>query len=135
MKRKEPWWGYVKSIIREYPQLKQELETPLEPFISSGFGGGGSNRGTVNSPVERCVLHDIAPRKQKKLEAVETAIRVTKVRHPESWEDRLKVVDLVYWKKTKTVVGAAMEIPCHQNTAGAWQAEFIRIVAEELELP
>lgn len=135
MKKREPWWGYVKSIIREYPALKNKRDTPWLPKVSSKAGGTAIISGMISSPVERCVIHDLPPKQQRRLDAVEAAIQETKIRHPDNWQQRLKVVDLIYWKQSKTVVGAAMEIPCHQNTAGMWQAEFIRLVADELELP
>lgn len=132
-KPRAPWWGYVKSIISEYPRIKKEIETPLEPTITANISeiGGGSG---VSSPVERAVIHDVSPQKQKKYDAVETAIQKTK-QLCKDYEDRLTVIELVYWQKTHKIPGAAMQIYVHPNTAGRFSSEFIRLVAEELELP
>ena len=83
---------------------------------------------------QACVIHDLPPREQRKLEAIEGAIQKTKKQHPEDAELRLKVISLVYWKKSHTIEGAAMKVPCHRNVAGNWQGEFIRLVADELDL-
>ena len=120
-KAKEPYWTYVKTIIKEYPDLKKKLAIPLEQRVTSFIGLDG-------------VIHDLPPREQRKLEAIEGAIQKTKKQHPEDAELRLKVISLVYWKKSHTIEGAAMKVPCHRNVAGNWQGEFIRLVADELDL-
>ena len=43
--------------------------------------------------------------------------------------DRLKVVEMVLIKKTHTLTGAALQIPCGYETAKRWQQQFIRTVA------
>ena len=106
---REPYWHYVKSIIKEYPVLEKELATPLSPRLR-------------------------APKQQRKYDAVSNAILKTRLTHPKTAADRLKVIDMVYWKQSHTVAGAAMKVPCHRNIAGKWQGDFIRLVAEELDL-
>lgn len=152
IKCKEAWWNYTKSIIREYPILKKMIETPLEPNISGNPGtpytiigpGGqremavsfdGRRSGPPTSPVEQCVIHDLPRKLQRKFDAVENAISKTKKMHPTDYRPRLQIIDLVYFKGTHTIAGAALRVGCHPNTAGAWQAEFIRMVAEELDIP
>lgn len=151
-KNKEAWWNYVKNVIREYPALKQKLETPLEPRwgsspgtpysiigpdgkIEKGLSFEGRSSGPPSSPVERCVIHDLPPKEQRRFDAVDNAIRRTKEMHPSDYKPRLAIIDLVYFKGTHTIAGAALKVGCHPNTAGAWQAEFIRMVADELDLP
>lgn len=132
--------------------LKRMLETPLEPKLGGCAGTpytivgksgeketalsfDGRPSGLPSSPVEQCVIHDLPPQKQRRLDAVDNAIRRTKEMHPSDYKPRLAIIDLVYFKGTNTIAGAALKVGCHPNTAGAWQSEFIRIVADELELP
>ena len=133
-KAKESWWNYVKCILREYPMLKKEIETPLEARITvrpgGGIGGGGKS-----SPVESAVIHDLPPKKQRKYEAVEWAMQQTKMRNRQDYAARVKIIDLVYFQQRKTIAGAALAVGCATSTAGAWQGEFIRLVAEALDLP
>ena len=116
---REPYWHYVKSIIKEYPVLEKELATPLSPRLCA---------------TQDCVIHDLPPKQQRKYDAVSNAILKTRLTHPKTAADRLKVIDMVYWKQSHTVAGAAMKVPCHRNIAGKWQGDFIRLVAEELDL-
>lgn len=133
-KAKEPYWTYVKSIIKEYPDLKKELAKPLEQRVTSIIGLDGGKNKRISDPTQNCVIHDLPPREQRKFEAIEEAIHKTKLQHPEDADLRLKVINLVYWKKSHTIEGAAMKIPCHRNVAGNWQGEFIKLVADELDL-
>lgn len=132
-KNKYPYWNYVKHIIREYPELKKRINTPLEPRITPQMGGGGHGS-RISNPTLESVIHDLPRAQQRKYDAVEHAIAMTYQLHPADAEERLLIVDLVYWKQTHTIEGAAMRVPCHRNTACAWQAEFIHLVADQLEL-
>lgn len=44
-------------------------------------------------------------------------------------EDVLKLVDMMYWKRTHTVEGAAMQIHVSATTAINWHRRFLRAVA------
>ena len=132
-KAKEPYWSYVKAIIKEYPALKKQLNRPLEQRITAHFDNGG--RGSrVSNPTQDCVIHDLPPKLQRKYDAISGAIEKTKMLYPDNAQERLQVINLVYWKQSHTIEGAAMRIPCHRNVAGHWQGDFIRMVADELDL-
>ncbi|MEA4922176.1 MAG: hypothetical protein VB031_02275 [Eubacteriaceae bacterium] len=132
-KTKKPYWSYVKSIIRDYPRLRAEINRIREPRVTSRMGGSGGGSG-ISNPTMDAVIHDLPPREQKKYDAVENAIERTEQLHPDTVKERMMIIDLVYWRQTHTIEGAAMRVPCHRNVAGNWQAEFIRIIADELEL-
>ncbi len=76
---------------------------------------------------------DLQENELRKIAAVNLAI-AKNINQPNA-EERIKIVTMVYFKKTHAIYGAAQTIPCHENTAGYWQAEFIRWVAEGLDLP
>lgn len=64
--------------------------------------------------------------------AVSEAIYSTETM-PNGYE-RLKIVDLTFWKKSHTLQGAANEIPCDYWTARKWRADFIELTAEKFGL-
>ena len=132
-KNRKPWWNYVRSIIREYPALKKERDTPLPPKTTQSFGSVGHGSG-ISDPTASAVIHDLPREKMRKLEAIEQAIAETK-RVYDNWEIRLKVVDYVYWRRTTTVYGAAQMVYVHENTASKFSSDFIRLVAKYLDLP
>lgn len=135
MGKRKPYWNYVKSIIRQYPELKKELETPLDVRVTAVYDTvGGSHGSGTSDPTGKAVVHDLSKAKQRKYDAVENAIIKTKQIN-DNWQIRLKIIDLVYWRRTHTLAGAAQHEYVHMNTACRYQAEFIKIVAEELDLP
>lgn len=49
-------------------------------------------------------------------------------------QDRLRVVDLVFFKQTHTLEGAALMVPCGYDTAQKYHAQFIKLVAKNYGL-
>ena len=45
--------------------------------------------------------------------------------------ERLKLVDMVLWKRTHTIQGAAMAIFVSDRTAQEWHRHFIRLVGQK----
>ena len=45
--------------------------------------------------------------------------------------DRIKVIDLVFFKGTHKLAGAAMQVPCSIDTAQKYHADFIRLLGEK----
>lgn len=125
-KPKYDWWGYVKGMIRRYPQLKEEYADLHRQAVTAGCsgmpGGGGAGRA-----VEEVALRELPTTRQREYEAVRQAIAVTE--RMKSNRDRLKIIDLVFWKRTHTLEGAAATIPCHYNTAQKYHSEFIVLTA------
>lgn len=76
----------------------------------------------------------IADKKKRKLtdgefSAVEDAIEETKQRIDGA--ERLRLIDLVLWKRTHTLQGAAMVVYVSERTAQEWHRQFIYLVAEK----
>lgn len=45
--------------------------------------------------------------------------------------ERLRLIDLVLWKRTHTLQGAAMEVYVSERTAQEWHRQFIRLVGQK----
>lgn len=60
--------------------------------------------------------------------AVEAAI--TETMRLRNGADRLKVIDLVFWKGTHKIPGAALMVPCSERTAAQWHGDFVKAVAK-----
>lgn len=68
----------------------------------------------------------------KERQAVQAAIDQT--RDMESGTERLQVIDLVFFKQTHTLEGAALMVPCSYDTAQKYHAQFIKLVARSFGL-
>lgn len=120
------WWGYVKGMIRRYPQLKDELSDLRSTSLTANYcgmpGGSGTSRTT-----EAIAIRELPTTRQREYEAVRQAIATTE-RYKDG-RDRLKVIRLVMWDRSHTLEGAALQVPCSIWTAQNWHCEFVRLVA------
>lgn len=65
-------------------------------------------------------------------EAVQRAIDQTE--QMVDGKERLQVIDLVFFRQTHTLEGAAMMIPCSYDLAQRYHAQFIKLVAKNFGL-
>ena len=130
-KPREPWWGYVKNVIRRYPAYQQELKRLKSQKITPGYSKTGG-RGRTQRKTEAIALRELPPRDQERYEAVEKALRKTK-RLPDG-ELRCRFLDMVYFKQSKTMQGAAMVLHADYTTVLRWNRAFVYLVADNLGL-
>lgn len=120
------WWGYVKNMIRAYPGLRREYEDLHEQSITANMsgapGGGGVSRGT-----EDIAVRELPYTKQREYEAVKRAVEATRL--TPTGKDRLELIDMVFWKRSHTLSGAAYRLNLSDTTAQRYHGEFIRLVA------
>lgn len=122
------WWGYVKGMIRRYPELcakEKELHTVS---ISPDLSGMPHGRGNKSDPTANAALRELPDINRREMEAVRKAIEET--RKMETGEERLRMVRLVFWDKTYTLVGAAKKCNIAYITARRWHGDFIRYVGK-----
>lgn len=120
------WWSYVKGVIRRYPALKAEYADLHNQSVTPNYSGI-PGCGAVGRATEDVAIRELPTTKQREYEAVRRAIATTE--RMKSSRDRLKVVDLVFWKQTHTLEGAALMVPCSYDTAQNYHEEFIKLVA------
>lgn len=125
------WWPYVKGMIRRYPQLVEEelaLREPPTTASLSGMPGGGK----ISDPTPQAALRELPAIKKRELEAVRAAVNET--RDLPGGEVRLKLVKLVFWARTHTVMGAGVKCCVSDRTARRYHQEFIMEVARQFGL-
>ena len=117
-------------MIRDYPAkcAEQEEMRGISAVKLDGLpGGGGAGR-----PVENAALRGFTGQKGREFEAVRRAIERTRLR-PDG-EDILVLIDLMYWKQTHTIDGAAHLARTSRRTALRRNQAFIRCVARGMGL-
>lgn len=119
------WRKDAKEIIRRYPELQRrerELHnTSVTPSYRGMPGGQSAARTTENT-----ALKSLPPGEQRELDAVQRAINTT-LRY-RNGELRLRVVDLVFWRGSHNLQGAALECHVAYPTAKAWHNDFVSLV-------
>lgn len=120
------WWPYVKGMIRRYPALRAELQELHTQAVTPGYSGI-SVRSMSGRSLEETVIRELPTTKQREYEAVRRAVEATE--RMSASRDRLRVIDLVFWKQSHTLEGAALTIPCSSRTARRYHSDFIKLVA------
>ena len=130
-KPRDRWWGYVRAVIRAYPELRanaKELQrTQTTPRYGASVGSGGPS-----DPVASAALRRLPPQEQREYEAVEQALWET-ASLPDG-AARVRIIDLVFWRQSHTLEGAAQAVHLSYRSAQRRQNAFIRLVAQQMGL-
>lgn len=122
------WWGYVKSIIRKYPRLREEYAELHKISLVPAYEEKVVTKNEIQRKIESIAIRELPSTKQREYEAVKGALEITE--RFVSGEHRIKLIRLVFWDKSHTLAGAALSVPCSISTAKRWHGEFIRLVAK-----
>lgn len=119
------WWSYVRGMVKQYPELKEEYNERKEQRITRNFKS--TIKGTEASrSTENVALQQLPASKQAEYDAVTQAIEKTKMK--KNGEIRLALIDMVFWKQSHTLGGAAYKIGYSYDMARRYQQEFLRLV-------
>lgn len=131
-KPREIWWGYVKAIIRRYPELCARESALREQSLSNPITGM-PHGGKVANPTADAALRELPEKQQREVAAVRAAIAGTQAM-PDG-DERMQMVRMVFWDRTHTLDGAALKLHRCTRTICQWHGDFIRAVEKELDLP
>ena len=70
---------------------------------------------------------------QRRVEIVESVLEM--VDHMPDAQSKRKIIEMVYFKKSHTLYGGALEIPAGSRTAERWNAQIMSAVEEIMDLP
>lgn len=114
-----PWLSYVRGMVYQYPELverhREGLEQKTTPVYSPMPGAGQMSR-----KVENAVVREMT--KGREYDAVNKAVRAFP-------PERLPLINLVFWKRSHTLSGAAQALFISYTTAKRWERAFIQSVA------
>lgn len=122
------WWGFARSMIRDYPSLKAQLRDLHEHSITAGDSGTGGGGG-VSRKTEQIALRTLPADDQKVFDAVNRAIELTTLQT--EGEQRMKLIALMYWVSSPmSLAAAAYRIHISEPTAKRWHGAFVRLVGK-----
>ena len=128
---REPWWGYVKNVIRRYPCWERELKEIHSQTITTQFSKGGG-RGGTGRKTETTALRSLPPRDQERHDAVAKALQKTgRLREGEL---RCRLIELTYFTGKQNMQSAARVLHVSDRTVLRWNKEFVYLVADYLNL-
>lgn len=116
------------SVLRAYPELCAKLQQLKEQHITVSYEPSGGGKGGISRPTERAALAELRGTEGKEYNAVRQAIEYTsKLRNG---AERNALIDMVFFKKSHSLEGAAMALFISYSTAKKWHKEFILAVAD-----
>ena len=104
-------------------ELRRRQEAAITPKYNGMPGGSGPRRNT-----EDLATASLGRAVDREVEAVRAAIEET--RRMKRGDERLHLIDLVFWKKTHTLDGACRACHVSERTGRRWHTEFIHLVAK-----
>ena len=119
------WWGYAKGMVRAYPELRAEYHERQNQKITREIAAAAV--GTVTSrTTENTAIRQLPPAKQAEYDAVTKAVEAT--RRLKTGPERLSLIDMVYWKQSHTLDGAAYALGYSYENAKRFHGDFLRMV-------
>lgn len=126
------WWSYAKYMARNYPILCRELEEKQSISTTANYSAGprgiGETRGT-----EAAAMRQLSPVKMREYEAVRKAVEASSS-VPGNGHLRVKLVEMVYFKRTHTLEGVCHAIHISYGTAKNYNNDFLCGVAKNFGL-
>ena len=116
----------AKAALRKYPRCKRKqaetAEMRITPSYSGVPGGGTATRTTENVALSSALTDE----ESNIISAVEFMLHMQKRYY--NADARMKMVRLVYWERTHTMQGVAMEVGYNINTVKSWNTEILTAV-------
>lgn len=119
------WRSEARTALRLYPKLKRrqgENEMQITPVY-----GGAAVQHSASRTIENVALRStLTEREENIISAVEFMLQMQ--RRYYNADARLRMLKLVYWSRTHTMQGAAMEVGYNINTVKSWNTEMLTAV-------
>lgn len=124
------WRHAARQAAYEYPGLRERLRDlqsmSMTPSLSGMPMGGGEHRST-----EDAALRQLPPEDQRRLDAVGQALEISG--HLTSGLARVKMIEMVYFRRSHTLEGAALRIPCDVRTVKTWNNDFLLLIWSKMQ--
>lgn len=115
----------ARCALRQYPKIKRR-QSENDMQITPVYGGAAVQH-SASRVTENVALHtNLTEREENIISAVEFAIRMQSY-YPNG-DERLKMIELVYFKRTHTIAGAADVCHYSIDTVFRWNIELLTAV-------
>ena len=127
------WWAYAKYMARNYPALCKKAEQLQAQSVTAAYGTQEGRASLPGRTTEVAALRQLPPTEQAELDAVRIAVELMAAK-PGSGPLRLKIIEMVYWRQSHNLYGAALAVHVSEATARRYNGEFLRAVARARNL-
>ena len=120
--QKQTWRTEARAALVAWPTLREELWERQKTKITADYfpspKGGNGTRSVV-----RAALRQLPKKDQLRYDAVNHALRMQDGLSAPA--KRRKLAEMVYFRRTHTLLGAAIELEISEETAKRWNADLL----------
>lgn len=120
------WRGEARKALRDYPRIKKRQSLLTSQQITPVYGGAAVQHSASRTTEDVALRTTLTEREENVLGAVEFMLNMQQRYY--NADARMRMVRLVYWARTHTLQGAAMEVGYNINTVKAWNTEMLTAV-------
>lgn len=125
------WRNEARTALRLYPKLKRRQgENDMQ--ITPVYGGAAVQHSASRTTENVALRSTLTEREENIISAVEFMMGMQKRYY--NAEARMRMLKLVYWSRTHTMQGAAMEVGYSFDTLCKWNTEVLSAVYTALNV-
>ena len=119
------WRSEARTALRLYPKLKRR-QNENDMQITPVYGGAAVQHSASRTTENVALRSTLTEREENIISAVEFMVAMQSRYY--NAEARMKMLSLVYFRRTHTMQGAAMEVGYNINTVKSWNTEMLTAV-------
>ena len=120
------WRTEARAALRAYPKAKRKQSETGEMQITPVYGGSAVQHSATRTTENVALRVKLTPHEENIISAVEFMLRMQQA-YPNA-EERFKMIRLVYFQRSHTLEGAAMEVHYSDRAVKRWNAEILTAV-------
>ena len=120
------WRAEARRALRDYPRIKRRQGETGEMQITPMYGGAAVQHSASRTTENVALRSTLTEREENIISAVEFMLAMQR-RYVNS-KERLRMVELVYFKHTHTIEGAAGEVHYSPDALWRWNGEILTAV-------
>ena len=119
------WRNEARRALRDYPRIKRR-QGDNEMQITPVYGGAAVQHSASRTTENVALRSTLTDREENVISAVEFMVAMQSRYY--NADARMKMLSLVYFRRTHTMQGAAMEVGYNINTVKSWNTEMLTAV-------
>ena len=125
------WRTEARAALRAYPKAKRKQSETGEMQITPIYGGSAVQHSASRTTENVALRVKLTPYEENIISAVEFMMRMQQA-YPNA-EERFRMIRLVYFKRTHTLVGAADQCHYSERAVKGWNNEILTAVYAALK--
>lgn len=116
----------ARAALRAYPRAKRKQSEMTDVRITPNYSGAPGSGSASRTTEDIALRAKLSPWEEDVINAVEFAMRMQSA-YPNG-EERMRMIRLVYFQRTHTLDGAALECHYSDRAIKRWNAEILTAV-------